>query len=115
MLPSRFLRPGEVLEVNVQDMGVKSDAGNNVLLVAVDKASKFLFAFPLPTKEAIGVSGKLLEVMLAFGLSLYVRSDPGSEFTAEVMQHLCKWLNVTIAYGPADRPRAQGTMDRLGG
>ena len=115
MLPSRFLRPGEVLKVDIQDMGVKSDAGNKVLLVAADKASKFLFAFPLPTKEAIGVARKLLEVMLNFRLPLYVRSDPGSKFTAEVMQHLCKWLNVAIAYGPADHPRAQGTVERLGG
>ena len=115
MLPSRFLRPGEVLEVDIQDMGVKSDAGNKVLLVAFDKASKFLFAFPLPTKEAVGVARKLLEVMLTFGLPLYVRSDPGSEFTAEVMQHLCKWLNVTIAYGPAAHPRAQMSVERLGG
>ena len=60
MLPSRFLRPGEVLEVDIQDMGVKSDAGNKVLLVAVDKASKFLFAFSLPTKRAIRVARKLL-------------------------------------------------------
>ena len=53
--------------------------------------------------------------MLTLGLSLYVRNYPGSEFTAEVMQHSCKWLNVTIAYGPADHPRAQGTVGRLGG
>ena len=54
MLPSRFLRPGEVLEVDIQGMGVNSDAGNKVLLVAFDTASKFFFAFPLPTKEALG-------------------------------------------------------------
>ena len=94
---------------------MKSDAGNNVRLVAVDKASKFMFAFPLPTKKAIGVAWKLPEVMLTFGLSLYVRSDPGSKFTAEVMQHFCKWLNATIAYGPADHPLARGTVERLGG
>ena len=49
MLPARFLRPGEVLEVDSQVMGVKPDAGNKVLMVAVDKASQFLFALPLPT------------------------------------------------------------------
>ena len=68
-------------------MGVKSDAGNKVLLVAVDKASKFLFALPLPTKKALEGAWKLLEVMLTLGPPLYVRIDPGSEFTAEVMQH----------------------------
>ena len=46
------------------------NVGNKVLLVAVDKASKFLFAFPLPTKEALGVARTLLEVMLTFGLPL---------------------------------------------
>ena len=115
MLPSRFLRLGEVLEVDIQDMGVKSDAGSKVLLVAVDKASNFLFAFSLPTKEALGVARKLLEVMLTFWLPLYVRDDPGFEFTAEMKPHLCKWLNVTIAYGPADHSCAQGTVERLGG
>ena len=115
MLPARFLRSGEVLEVDIQDTGVKSDAGNKVLPVAVEKASKSLFAFPLPTKETRGVARKLLEVMLTFGLPLYVRSDPGSEFTAEVMHQLCKRLDVTIAYEPADHPRAQGTVERLGG
>ena len=115
ILPSRFLRLGEVVSVDSQDMGVKSDADNKLLLVAVDKAGKSLFAFPLHTKEAIGVAGKLLEVMLTSGLPLYVRSHPGPEFTAAVMQHLCKWLNATIAYGPADHSRAQGTVERLGG
>ena len=115
MLLSRFLRPGEVLKVDIQDMAVKSDAGNKVLLVAVDKASKFSLAFQLPTKVALGVARKLLEVMHTFGLPLNFRSDPGSEFTVEVMQHLCKWLNVTNAYGAAYHPRAQGTVERLGG
>ena len=56
MLPAKFLRPGEVLELDIEDMGVKSDAGNKVLLVAVDNASKFLFASPLPTKDTLGVA-----------------------------------------------------------
>ena len=86
MLPSRFLRPRDVLEVDIQDMGVKSDAGNKVLLVVVNTGGKFLFAFRFPTKEAIGVARKLLEVMLTSGLPPYVRSDPGSTFTAKVMQ-----------------------------
>ena len=53
--------------------------------------------------------------MFTFGLPPYVRCDPGSEFMARVMEHLCQWLNVTIAYGPADHLRAQGTVERLGG
>ena len=52
MLPASFLRPGEVLEVDIQDIGVKSDAGNKVLLVAVDKASKFFTHLPAPHEKS---------------------------------------------------------------
>ena len=44
---TQLSRPNTVEE----DMGVKSDARNKVLLVAVDKASKFMFASPSPRKK----------------------------------------------------------------
>lgn len=55
-LPARFLRPWEVLEIDILDMKVTSNKGNRYLLVIVDRATKFLFAFPLPTKETLGVT-----------------------------------------------------------
>ncbi|CAB1096262.1 unnamed protein product [Ectocarpus sp. CCAP 1310/34] len=67
--------PCEMLEMDVQDLKVTSGKGN--------RASKFLTAFPLPFKEVIGVSRKLLELLLIFGLPLSIRCNPGSEFTAE--------------------------------
>ena len=60
------------------------------------------------------VAKKLLELMLIFEIPLYLRSDLDVEFTAYVVQHLCKWLNATIDYGPLDPPRAQGTVKTLG-
>ena len=115
MLPARFLHPWEVLEMDIQDMKVTSSQGNRYLLVVVDRATKFLSAAPLPTKEALGVSKKLLELLLNFGLPLSIRCDPGSENTAEVMQNLCRWLKVSLDYGPTTHPRAQGSVERLGG
>ena len=115
VLPARFLKPWEVLEMDIHDMGARSEAGNRHLLVIVDRASKFLFAYPLPSKSAKGVAKTFLELLLTFGIPLSLRSDPGTEFTAEVVQHLCNWLNVTIDYGPTDHPRAQGAVERLGG
>ena len=101
--------------MDIHDMGARSEAGNRHLLVIVDRDSKFLFAYPLPNKSAEGVAKKLLELLLTFGIPLSLRSYPGTEFTAEVVQHLCKWLNVAIDYGPTDHPRAQGAVERLGG
>ena len=63
MLPARFLRPWHVLEADVLDMHEKSKSDNRYLLLVIDRASKFAFAFPLKTKEAEGIALKLLELV----------------------------------------------------
>ena len=60
MVPARFLKPWEVLEMDIHDMGARSEAGNKHLLVIVDRASKFLFACPLPNETAKNAAKKLL-------------------------------------------------------
>ena len=82
--------------MDIHDMGARSEAGNKHLFVIVDKASKFLITYPLPNKTAENVAKKLLELLLIYGIPLSLRSDPGTEFIAEVVQHLCRWLNATI-------------------
>ncbi|CAB1114741.1 unnamed protein product [Ectocarpus sp. CCAP 1310/34] len=87
----------EVLHMDIQDMKVTSEKGNRYLLVVVDRASKFLTAFPLPSKDALGVSSKLLELLLIFGMPFSVRADMGSENIARVMKHLCNWLKEALS------------------
>eukprot|EP00752_Nemacystus_decipiens_P010808 g9614.t1 len=117
MMPARLLQLREVLEMDIQDFKVTSDKNNRYLLcfVVVDRSSKFLSAFPLPSKKAICVSRKQLELLLTHGLPLSIRCDPGNEFTAAVMQHLCRWLKVPLDYGLTNHPRAQGPVERLRG
>lgn len=115
MLPARLLQPWEVLEIDIQDMKVTSKEGNRYVLVIVDRASKFLVAYALPSKEALGVSQKLFQLLLMFGLPMSIRCDAGGEFTAAVTQHLFRWLKVSLDFGPANHPRAQGAVERLGG
>ena len=95
--------------------GGKSSTGNRYILLVVDRASKFAFAYPLRTKDAESVAKKLLGLLLMFGIPCSIRSDPGTEFTAEVVQHLCRWLNEPIDFGPVDHARANGAVERLGG
>ena len=114
MLPARFLEPWEVLEVDLQKFPNTSDAGNEYLLLVVDRASRFPFAYPLPSKEAHGVARLLLDLCLTFGVPSFIRADGGGEFTAAVVEHLCRWLKVPIKFGPADHPRGQGSVERAG-
>ena len=83
MLLARFLRPGEVFEMEISDMGQWTETRNQYLLVKADKASKFLVKFPLLTKEAIGVAKAVLDVLLTFGLPVSLHSDPSTTFAAE--------------------------------
>ena len=115
MLPGRAIEPWEVLEVDLLRIGTPSLAGNKYLLLAVDKASKFPFAYPLPSKQAEGVARHLMQLCLTLGITKVIRRDGGGEFDARCIQHLCRWLRADICYGPADHPRAQGSVERLGG
>ena len=45
--------------MEIQDLKQESQAGFRYMLVIVDRASKFLFAYPLPSKEAVGASPNL--------------------------------------------------------
>ena len=85
MIPARFLRTWEVFEMDIQDLSQESQDGNRYLLFVVDRASKFLFAYPLPSKNATGVNRKLLAVLLTFGVPLSIQSDAGGKFTAQVV------------------------------
>ena len=58
--PARAVEPWEILEVELLRIGTPSLAGNEYILLAVDKASKFPFAFPIPTKRTEGVAQHLL-------------------------------------------------------
>ena len=78
MLPARFVESWKVLDVDFQIFPNTSQAGTNeYLLLLVDKAWKFLFAYPLPSKEAHGVGRILLDLCRMFGVSSFIRADGG--------------------------------------
>lgn len=63
-------------------MGETSSLGKKYLMLAVDRATKFLFALSLATRKALSVAGEPSNLVLSFGLPLSIRSDLGMEFTA---------------------------------
>ena len=104
IMPARLLWPWEVLEMDLQDTKQVSSAGNRDLLVVVDWASRFPFAYPLESKDFVRVARKLLELLLAFGVPLSIRSDAAGDFTGEVVAHLCHWLRVELDHGAPITP-----------
>ena len=115
MMPARLLWPWKMLEMDLHDMKQVSSAENRYILLVVDRANRFVFAYALQSKDSVGVARKLLELLLTFGVPLSIRSDGGREFAAKLVAHLCQWLRVNLDHGPADHPRSHGTVERMGG
>lgn len=95
---------GTVLEHGFYGMNRTFITGNNISLVLVSCAIRFLFAYPMPLKSILGVARILLDPCLIRGLPVAIRS----EVRAGGGTHLCRWLHVGFIYGSADRPREQG-------
>ena len=88
--------------------------GNKYIVVFVDSFSKYVVAKPLPTKEAAAVAEVFLfDVICEFGVPRELQSDQGKEFTAGVVQELCKLLQVKKQYSTAYRPQTNGLVERF--
>ena len=101
--------------MDIQDFHQVSSNGNRYMRVVVDRASTFLFEYPLASKGALEVSRKLMERTLTFGVPQSIMCDAGGRFTAQVVGPLCRWVDVTLTHGPADFARSQGAVERMGG
>lgn len=58
--------------MDVQNTRVNASVGNTRSLVVIEKASKLPFASPMPSKEALRLARKLLDLMLPFGVPMSV-------------------------------------------
>lgn len=110
MLPAKYLRPWELLEMDIQNMPQESVEGHKYMLLIVDRASRFPFACPLKTKEAVGVAKFSMGLCITFSVPGSIRSDGGSKFMTSVVQRLCRWLRIDINYSPSNHPRALGAI-----
>ena len=63
----------------------------------------------------VGVKRKPRPYFQSFGISRIVRGVGGRELNCDVLRHLCRWLRADIQFSPANHPRGQGAVERLGG
>ena len=82
--------------MDIQDPGERSDAGNWYILIAVDKANKFVSTFSRARRPR--EYRRNLYTWPAHSACPSLRRDLGTEFLAEVVTHSCQGLNVIIDY-----------------
>lgn len=103
--------PGEHWEVDFTEL-TSAPGGYKYLLVLVDTFSGWSEAYPTRTEAAQIVVKKLLaEILPRFGLLLYMGSDHGPAFIAQITQSLTKALMVECKLHCIYRPQSSGQVE----
>ena len=83
------------------------------ILTCVDRATRWLEAFPIPDVSASIVARTFFEGWICrFGVPLFIITDRGKQFEAEIFQHLSKLVGFHRIRTTAYNPKANGMVER---
>lgn len=97
-------------------IGLPECDGMNAVLVVVDRLTKMRHLIPCTTIDGGTTSEKTAELLMQHvwklhGLFDTAVSDRGTQFTAEVWQHLCRLLRITAKMSTAFHPETDGQSE----
>ena len=95
------------LASDVAEIGIDK-LGNRYIIVIYNIFTKYLGLYPTPTKSAESIATAYFIYMATYGVTKYIRTDPGSEYTSHIFQHLNSWLGVLHSPTMVDNPQADG-------
>jgi len=88
-------------------------AGNEHLLVIVDRFSKMTRAIPLQRIDAETITEALLDYLVAaYGPPATVLSDNGPQFRSTFFQGVCSLLGISNRYSTTYHPQTNGQVER---
>jgi hypothetical protein len=107
----RHLKPPErrsMVGVDTLTVTPADENGNSYLFVVVNHFTKFTGLYPSPTRDAVAAATALFQHFCHYGLVDSIISDPGSEFTNDILSHLHKWLGIRHVFSLVDRHESNG-------
>ena len=105
--------PFEVISMDLVGPLVQDVKGNQYVLTLVDNFSRFTLLKALPDKTGATVAEAVLGLLGNFGiLPKTIRSDHGSEFTAESSKQLFDTLKIQHQLTVTDHPSSNGLVER---
>ncbi len=95
--------------VGIDTVKVTLDSlGNEYIVCLVNFHTKYAALYAVPDKEATTTAMCIFRYACTFGVFDELRSDPGSDFTSEVVAHLMLWLGPSHTFTLVDNPQADG-------
>jgi hypothetical protein len=86
--------------------------GNGHILVIIDNFSKFVMLYPTPSTEAISYVQSLVHHIGIFGSCSTIRTDGGTQFTANICKEFSKMLKFEHLVVVPYHPQSNGIVER---
>jgi len=84
------------------------------MVTVLDHFTKYAFAFPVRSHDAITVARHLVEcVFLVYGVPNQLLSDRGGEFEGSVMTEVCRLLEIDKIRTTSYKPSTNGALERI--
>lgn len=88
--------------------------GNKYILTVQDALTKYVEAFPMKDQTADTVARTFIKgIILRYGTPAQLLTDLGTNFTSNLMQSLCKFLQIHHLKTTAYRPQTNGALERF--
>jgi hypothetical protein len=71
------------------------EEGNQYIIVAIDCFSRMVELEPAADATSLSAARAMLKNVGRYGISREVHSNQGTQYASEMIEHLCKWLNIS--------------------
>jgi transposase InsO family protein len=85
---------------------------HTVLLITVDKFTKWIEAVPITSADATSTVNLFRSITRRFGVPHNIFTDNGSNFTAGEFQDFCIELGIQISYASVAHPQANRQVEK---
>eukprot|EP00731_Ephydatia_muelleri_P018416 Em0011g456a len=106
--------PLQLVAVDIVGPLTPSKTENTYILVASDYFTRWVEAYAIPNQEAVTVANKLVdEFFCKFSVPEQLHSDQGRQFEANVMQEVCRLLQIDKTRTTPYHPQSDGLVERF--
>ena len=105
--------PFEMWELDYVGPLIKTESGNEYLIVAVDYVTSTGVAYALPERSAEAAIELLEELIWTYGLPKYILTDNGAEFMSTKFQAALARYNIQHKRTSPGHPQTNGKVERL--
>ena len=106
--------PFQIIHVDITGPLPLSDKGNVFILVAVDRFTRYVEAWPMPDQQTKTVTLTFIQGFVCrHGIPLIVVSDRGSPFVSHLAEDLYKELGIKRIKTTAWHPQSNGLVERF--